>query len=168
MTKFLRDGKLDTEPLLAEAERLLTLLLSSTRLAVKFDVRRVQDAGAEQITFAFSGADEGVLLAHNAEVLQAIEYLLVRCLHLPPQFHEQVRLDCSGYREQRIEELQMTARVAAERVATSHQPFPLNPMSSRERRIVHLALQDNAAVRTVSEGDGDRRHIVITPADAKK
>lgn len=167
MTKFLRDGKLDVEPLVAEAEQLLARVVQSAHLAVKFDVRRVPQDGSEQITFAFSGADENVLLAHNAELLQAIEYLLVRCLHLPPQFHEQVRLDCAGYREQRIEELKMTARVAAERVATSHQPFPLNPMSARERRIVHLALQDNPAVRTASEGDGDRRHIVILPAEKK-
>jgi len=61
----------------------------------------------------------------------------------------------------------MTARVAAERVQTSHQPFRLNPMSSRERRIVHLALKDMAGVRTESVGVGEDRQVVIHPANSK-
>ena len=165
--EFIRDGKLDVEPMLAEAERLLGIVIKSARLAVGYKVQRSQQDGAADVQFIFSGADEGLLLARNAELLQAIEYLLVRCLHLPPQFHEQVRLDCAGYREQRIEELKMTARVAAERVRASHQPLKLNAMSSRERRIVHLALADDTTVRTASEGAGDRRMVVIYPADKK-
>lgn len=164
---FIRDGKLDVDPLLAEAERLLTLVLKSARLAVNYKVQRTQEADGEQVQIAFSGADESVLLAHNAELLQAIEYLLVRCLHLPPQFHDHLRLDCAGYRAQRIEELKITARVAADRVRESHQPFKLNAMSARERRIVHLALADDPAVRTASEGTGDHRQVVIYPADKK-
>ena len=58
----------------------------------------------------------------------------------------------------------MTARVAAERVLASNQPFQLNAMSSRERRIVHLALKEMPGVRTESLGTGDDRHIVIHPA----
>jgi spoIIIJ-associated protein len=61
----------------------------------------------------------------------------------------------------------MTARVAAERVQTSRQPFRLNPMSSRERRIVHLALKDMTGVRTESVGVGEERQVVIHPADNK-
>jgi spoIIIJ-associated protein len=166
--KFIREGKLDLDPLVLEAQRLLDLLIKSTHLAIGYKVQRTEEGGQPDVQFLFSGPDEGTLLAHNAELMQAIEYLLVRCLHLPPQFHEQVRLDCAGYRAQRLEELKMTARVAADRVRESRQPFPLNPMSSRERRIVHLALAENPAVRTSSEGEGDRRHIVIHPADGKK
>jgi spoIIIJ-associated protein len=166
--KFIREGKLDLDPLLEEARRLLDVVIRSSRLALGYKVQRSEEGGASQVQFVFSGPDENLLLAHNADLMQAIEYLLVRCLHLPPQFHEQVRLDCAGYRAQRLEELKMTARVAADRVRESHQPFQLNPMSSRERRIVHLALAEDPTVRTSSEGDGDRRHIVIYPVDTKK
>ena len=58
----------------------------------------------------------------------------------------------------------MTARVAAERVQASRQPFRLNPMSSRERRIVHLALKEMTGVRTESVGVGEERQVVIHPA----
>jgi spoIIIJ-associated protein len=57
--------------------------------------------------------------------------------------------------------------VAAERVQSSHQPFRLTPMSSRERRIVHLALKEIPGVRTESIGMGEERQVVIHPAKAK-
>jgi len=56
--------------------------------------------------------------------------------------------------------------VAAERVQQTKQPFRLNPMSSRERRIVHLALKDMPGVRTQSVGMGEHRQVVIHPAES--
>jgi spoIIIJ-associated protein len=76
-------------------------------------------------------------------------------------------LDSGGYRALRLEELRMTARVAAERVQTSRQPFKLNAMNARERRIVHLALQEFPGVRTESAGVGEQRQVVIHPAGSK-
>jgi spoIIIJ-associated protein len=99
--------------------------------------------------------------------LKAIEHLALRALRLEPAFHEKIHIDCGGYRALRFEELRMTARVAAERVQISRQPFRLNPMSSRERRIVHLALKDMPGVRTESAGLGEDRQVVIHPADSK-
>ena len=75
------------------------------------------------------------------------------CVAAGAALHEKIHLDCGGYRALRFEELRMTARVAAERVQASQQPFRLNPMTSRERRIVHLALQGNGR-----SANGKRRH----------
>ena len=57
----------------------------------------------------------------------------------------------------------MIAQVAAERVGESGSPFSLNAMSPRERRIIHLALKDHPHVRTVSEGLGPQRKVVVVP-----
>lgn len=178
---FLRDGQLDIEPLLAEIERVVQLFVKHTRIDVRHTVRRAtpaaaapgpnsaapRDAAAENhepaITVEFSGPDEDILLTHNAEALLAFEHVLHRWLNLPPHFHDEVRLDCAGWRAQRMEELKLSAKVAAQRVRETGQPFRLNPMSSRERRIVHLALTGAAGVRTASEGTGDRRQVVIYP-----
>jgi len=54
--------------------------------------------------------------------------------------------------------------VAAQRVRETGQPHRFNPMSSRERRIIHLELNGAPGVRTMSEGTGDRRQLVIYPA----
>jgi spoIIIJ-associated protein len=91
----------------------------------------------------------------------------LRALRLEPAFHEKIHIDCGGYRALRFEELRMTARTAAERVQTSRQPFRLNPMSSRERRIVHLALKSMPGVRTESVGIGEDRQVVIHPENSK-
>ena len=71
------------------------------------------------------------------------------------------------YRSTRIEELKLSARVAAQRVRETGQPFRFQPMPSRDRRLIHLELTGAAGVRTESEGWGDRRHLVIYPANKK-
>ena len=72
-----------------------------------------------------------------------------------------------GFRAARIEELKLSAGVAAEKVKKSKMPYSFAPMSSRERRIVHLALRDDAELRTESEGEGAQRHLVVYPKDFK-
>jgi spoIIIJ-associated protein len=123
-----------------------------------------QDA---DIVVRFSGDDEDILLSRNGELLLALEYLAHRWLRLEPALHDRVRFDCGDYRETRLEELKLSARVAAQRVRETGQPFPFNPMSSRDRRIIHLELNGAPGVRTISEGSGDRRHLVIYPAGKK-
>jgi spoIIIJ-associated protein len=91
----------------------------------------------------------------------------LRWIRLDPQLFDRVRFDAGGYRGMRIEELRLSAHVAAERVRETKAPFRFNPMSARERRIVHLALQEEAGVRTASEGDGEERQVVVYPAAAR-
>jgi spoIIIJ-associated protein len=64
----------------------------------------------------------------------------------------------------RIEELRLSAMTAAEKVKRTGQPFRFNPMNSRERRVIHLALRDEKAVRSESAGSGPARQVVVYPA----
>ena len=144
--RFITDGKLDREPLIVELRRYLDTVLAQMKLEVKYEVRQHpanNPDGEPEIYVELKGRDQDLLLQHNAELLNALEYIAHRWLRLAPQFHDQVRLDCAGYRASRLEELKLSARVAAERVLESGQPFSLNPMSSRERRVVHLALKED-------------------------
>ena len=65
-----------------------------------------------------------------------------------------LQFDANDYRALRIEELRLSALTAAEKVKKSHLPFHFNPMNSRERRIIHLALRDEPTVRSESAGHG--------------
>ncbi|MGO9640798.1 MAG: protein jag, partial [Candidatus Acidiferrales bacterium] len=103
----------------------------------------------------------------NAELLQALEYIALRWIRLDPQWYDRVRFDSADYRALRIEELRLSARVAADRVRETRAPFRFNPMSPRERRIVHLALKEESGIRTASEGEGEERQVVVYPADGK-
>jgi len=169
---LIENGKLDRSRAAESLEEFLQATLRASKLELTFHVKTLgadatAEAGSAEVFADLSGRDKDLLLERGAELLQSIEHLALRALRLEPPWQEKVLLDCGGYRAIRIEELKMTARVAAERVQTSKQPFKLNPMNARERRIVHLALQEIPGVRTESEGVGDKRQVVIFPADAK-
>lgn len=150
-----------------ELRRFLDLALRELHLAAQYEVSSASEAAAapqeEQITVVFSGADEDLLLQHNADLLLALEHVAHRWLRLDPRLHDRVRFDCAGYRAARLDELKLSARVAAQRVRETGQAFHFNPMPPRERRAIHLELNGAPGVRTVSEGPGDRRHLVIYP-----
>lgn len=169
MTKdLIRDGKLDRAAAATELRNFLENIVRTAGLELKVDVRIAEPAGGTQegeaeVFADLDGKDKEILMARGGEVLKALEHLAFRALNLEPNFHEKVHLDCGGFRALRFEELRMTARVAAERVQATRQPFALNPMSSRERRIVHLALKDLPDVRTESVGTGEERQVIIHP-----
>ncbi len=125
------------------------------------------EEGEPEVFADLDGPDKEIMLERGGDLLKSLEHLAYRALRLEPQWHEKIQIDCAGYRALRFEELRMTARLAAERVQASRQSFQLNPMSSRERRIVHLALKEMAGVRTESVGTGEKRQVVIHPAEAK-
>ena len=170
MTKELvHDGKLDRAAAADALRDFLQSMMRASGLDLQVKVRAAEGAtgteeGEAEVFADLDGRDKEMLLARGGEVLKALEHLAFRALRLEPAFHEKIHLDCAGYRALRFEELRMTARVAAERVESSRQPFRLNPMSSRERRIVHLALKDFPGVRTESVGTGEERQVVIHPA----
>jgi spoIIIJ-associated protein len=170
--ELIRDGKLDRQAAAEALRRFLEEIVRVSGLDLVIAVRAIEPsrtdaAGDAEVIADLDGRDKEILLERNGEVLKAFEHLAFRALRLEPSYHEKIHLDSGGYRALRFEELRLTARVAAERVQSSHQPFRLNPMSSRERRIVHLALKEVPGVRTESVGMGEERQVVIHPVKAK-
>ncbi|MGA7921007.1 MAG: R3H domain-containing nucleic acid-binding protein [Candidatus Acidiferrales bacterium] len=163
--------RLDREHALAELKRYLDVAVRETGLAVEYRISTPAaiEGGPDDkdIVVAFHGADQDFLLERNAELLLALEHLGHRWLRLDPRLHDRVRFDCGEYRALRLEELKLSARVAAQRVRETGQAFRFNPMSPRERRFIHLELTGAQGVRTASEGVGDRRQLVVYPV-AKK
>jgi spoIIIJ-associated protein len=155
---------LDVEKAVAELRRFLELAVREMGLALQFEITSAT-GNEPEVAIMFSGADQELLLEKNAELLLALEHIAHRWLRLDPRLHDRVRFDCGDYRATRLAELKLSARVAAQRVRETGQPFQFNPMSSRERRIVHLELSGAPGVRTESEGSGDRRQLVIYPVN---
>ena len=165
------EARLDHERGAAELKRFLDLAVSEMGLAIEYEISMPASlAGGPEdkdIVVAFRGADQDFLLERNAELLLALEHVAHRWLRLDPRLHDRVRFDCGDYRAARLEELKLSARVAAQRVRETGQPFRFNPMSPRERRLIHLELNGAQGVRTASEGAGDRRQLVVYPANKK-
>src|SRR5689334_13952837 len=120
-----------------------------------------------EILVEFSGPDSTLLLDRGAELLRSFEIIAQEALDLAPDEHELVSFDCNGYRAARLEELKAAAEVAAERVRKTGTPYQFGAMSSRERRILHLALRDQNDLRTESNGMGPGRSVVVYPKDYK-
>ena len=133
------------------------------RITVDPPVSEDRDWEKPDILVDLSGPDSDLLLERGAELLRSIEHLALEMLRVPGQEHDRVIFDCMNYRAMRLEELKLAAVVAAERVRKTGTPYEFAPMSSRERRIVHLALRDHDDLRTESQGEGGRRWVVVYP-----
>src|SRR5258708_28435767 len=124
------------------------------RITVDPPLGEDRDWERPEVLVEFAGPDSTLLLERGAELLRSMELLAMEMLHLPGNEHEKINFDCMGHRKTRLEELRLSASVAAEKVRHSGTPYEFAPMSSRERRIVHLALRDEQDLRTESSGEG--------------
>jgi len=156
------------ESYLGKIESLLQELIRTGRFELKVAVRKAaavgDDVEAPEYVVDFSGPDSDLLLEKHAALLDALEHMVLKAVRLEEDHFGKISFDCQEWRRLRNEELKLTAQVAAERVIETGDPFTLNPMNPRERRIIHLALRDQSQVRTVSEGFGPERKVVIWPA----
>ncbi len=141
-------------------------VLDAAGLELEFEISE-GEVGTELISpdilVNFEGEDLELLLANRAELLLALEQLTLEAIRTPHDQRYRVLFDADDYRLSRIEELQATAKVAADKVRETGRPFHFQPMTSRERRILHLALRDEPGVKSLSEGMAPRRHTVVTP-----
>ena len=127
---------------------------------------RHTDFETPELVVNFTGPDVDMLMENKAELLLALEHLTMEMLRVPPEDHSLICFDANDWRRMRIEEMRMQAMEAAERVKKSGMPFLFNPMNSRERRIVHLALRNEAELRSESLGTGPERRVVVLPVGA--
>ena len=122
------------------------------------------DLDDPEVAVKFQGRDVDLLLENRGELLLAIEHLTMELLAIPAEDHSRIYFDANDYRILRIEELRLSAVTAAEKVKQTSTPFHFNPMSSRERRIIHLSLRGESSIRSESTGTGPYRQVVIVPA----
>jgi spoIIIJ-associated protein len=161
--------KYTLETLRPKLEEFLKPVLAHAGFDLSFEMKTPENPHPEvenpDVTVHFSGPDVELLLENRAELLLALEHLSMEALRLPAEDHSLISFDANDYRLLRMEELRMSALAAAEKVKRTHAPFYFNPMSSRERRVIHLALRDEKELRSESVGLGPARAVVVVPAD---
>lgn len=128
------------------------------------ELNAVAEASETGFKIQVRGDDVALLLGRNAELLDALEYLGNRILARSSGEEAKVVFDSGGYRARREKELRLMAEKAAEKVRTSRISFTFDPMTPNERRILHLALADDASVTTESQGHGENRKVTVRPA----
>ena len=149
-------------PVESEAAGLVRRLLELTEDAIGTSFHIAVEEDDATITATCSGPDLGLLIGKHGQTIDALQYLTNAVLHRHSVGTEAV-IDAAGYRERRHEALAGIAqRAAAEALATGR-PVELEPMTSVERKVVHLHLKDDDRVETGSDGSEPNRFVVVRP-----
>ena len=131
--------------------------------AMKIDVvmEKFVNKNDGTVTFKLHGADMGILIGKHGQTLDSLQYLTNLVANKNSAERVRVIIDVEDYRDRRIETLNRLAYRLADKVKRSGERVALEPMNPHERKIIHMALQNDRRVTTLSEGDEPYRHVVI-------
>lgn len=113
------------------------------------------------VTIRLHGDDMGILIGKHGHTLDSLQYLTNLVANKEEKEWTRIIIDVEDYRDCRVETLTRLAKRLADRVRREGEPVSLEPMNPHERKIVHLALQNDRRVETHSEGEEPNRYIVI-------
>lgn len=108
--------------------------------------------------------DSGFLIGKNGNNLEALEHV-IRAIssRIEAPLRTNFMLDINDYRKTKARYLTRAAKEAAERVVLTARAEALDPMTSYERRLVHMELASHSKIATESIGEEPKRRIVIKP-----
>jgi spoIIIJ-associated protein len=118
---------------------------------------------SSRIIFNVMGGNSAVLIGKRGQTLEAIQYLVEKIVNKNRKGRVGIQIDVEGYLEKRRMSLQQLAVRMAEKVKSTGKPAAIGQMNAHDRKIVHIALQDDNMVRTQSKGDGFLKKLVIFP-----
>jgi spoIIIJ-associated protein len=121
-----------------------------------------------QTVLQLNGDTSGVLIGRRGQMLDALEYLLNRIVTRDGGGVTRFVVDSENYRQRRRQSLEELAQRMAEQAKRRGRPVTLNPMSPRDRRIIHLLLENAPGLTTKSAGKGFYRRLIIIPAGGGK
>ena len=122
----------------------------------------------DRINLLIATADAGLLIGKQGQTLDALQYLVTKMVAKQTRRKVRIAIDVEAYRARHNEALALLAQKYGEKVKRSGRPITLNPMNPYDRRIVHLALQEDKNLKTISRGEGLYKKVVISPARKKE
>ena len=117
----------------------------------------------ERILLDIQGDGSGLLIGRKGQTLDAIEYLINKIVHKEGEDKKRIVVDTENYRFRREDSLVKLAQRLGEKAKRLGRPVTISPMSAHDRRIIHLALEDDKALHTWSTGTGLYRKVIISP-----
>ena len=148
---------IDDDPV-AEANEFLANVFQS--LGSEFGVE--QSVNEDGIVLNIVGNELGILIGRRGATLDALQYLLNIVANRYSEKAQRFILDAENFRNRRKKTLQQLATRIATQVIKTRKSVTLEPMSSHDRKIIHMHLQNHPKVKTTSEGEDLNRHIVIS------
>ena len=143
----------------AKAREFLQKVFNAMKIEVVMEKFVNKNDGS--VTFKLHGADMGILIGKHGQTLDSLQYLTNLVANKNSAERVRVIIDVEDYRDRRIETLNRLAYRLADKVKRSGERVALEPMNPHERKIIHMALQNDRRVTTLSEGDEPYRHVVL-------
>jgi spoIIIJ-associated protein len=148
------DGKADL------ASEMLVEILKRMGLGAQVSVRE----DADEVVLDVAGEDAGRVIGKKGQTLDALQFLINKIVNRFPEGRRHIVLDSGDYRQRRENGLVSMARREAKRAVQQSRIITLEPMSPRDRRVIHLSLAKFPGVSTRSDGQGAERRVRIIPA----
>jgi len=142
------------------ASEMLIEILKRMSLTVEVKVRE----DAEEVILDVAGEDAGRVIGKKGQTLDALQFLINKIVNRFPDGRRHIVLDSGDYRQRRENGLASMARREAKRAVQQSRIITLEPMSPRDRRVIHLSLAKFPGVSTRSDGQGAERRVRIIPA----
>lgn len=117
----------------------------------------------KKVCLEVSGGNSGVLIGKHGQNLDAMQYLVEKIVNKANEKRVRVQVDIEGYLENRKSNLRRLASRMAEKARRIKKPVTIGQLNAYDRRIIHLHLKENRAVRTQSIGEGYYRKLMILP-----
>ena len=136
-------------------EKIISLISADTRISA--------ERKADEIILNIMGNNTGILIGHKGKTLEAIEYIVNKAVNKASEEKVRVIVDSENYRKRKDESLKTLAFQMAEKAKKTNRTATIDPISPRDRRIVHLALKGDHRISTKSEGEGLFKRIFIIP-----
>jgi len=144
-----------------EASAVLNKLVKLMDVSVAINMKGSGSEYSDRPAFEIDGEDSGLLIGRRGETLKALTFLASSIISRKNKKRTNIYLDVGGYQERRYDSLRHLAEKIAHQVLKSGKPVHLEPMPANERRIIHLTLQDDPDISTISTGFGQDRRVVI-------
>jgi spoIIIJ-associated protein len=154
------EGPEDSETTAMRAKRILEGIL----LRMNLDCPLTVEETADKILLKIRGDGSGLLIGKRGQNLDAIQYIVNKSVSKYTNNRKMIVVDTESYRKKREESLIALAEKLAEKVRKSKKALTVGHMNAHDRRVIHLALQNDESLTTKSRGEGEFRKIVIMPA----
>ena len=141
------------------AKEFLQKIFNAMRIEVVMEKFINKNEGV--ITFKLHGSDMGILIGKHGQTLDSLQYLTNLVANKNSAERIRIVIDIEDYRERRVETLNRLAQRLADKVKRTGERVVLEPMNPHERKIIHVALQNDRRITTLSEGEEPYRRVVI-------
>ena len=140
--------------------KVLSELFENMQLEVQIEMKQRNE---RELSYSINTTENPLLIGKNGKTLENIQFYIRNIVNLYSDEHLIVLVDIGGYKANRKKQLEILATKTAKEVARTRVEAKLYPMNAYERRIIHTKLSDWRDVSTISEGEGQGRHLVIKP-----